>query len=152
MAWVRTATNASCSGARARACGRVAGGHAGEPQPTSQMLPAAVARPVVAQERPLQLDAQPLGTKGIPQPAQGHLVLDAVPGTAAQADEALAASEHVPKPHPRFSRRRSRPPLTRQAVRLGEDPAEVRPAARIGDEQREMAKLARSTLSASGLA
>ena len=73
--------------ARVRVRVDVARRHRRHPQPLRQPGEPAVARPVVALERPLQLDAQALAPEGGQQPPQRRLVVHAVARAAAQADE-----------------------------------------------------------------
>jgi hypothetical protein len=74
-----------------RACVRVrvdvARRHRRYPQPLRQLGEPAVARAVVALERPLQLDAQVVAPERGQQPPQGRLVVHALARAAAQADE-----------------------------------------------------------------
>src|SRR5664279_2020559 len=69
----------------------VAGGHARHSQPPRQLREPAVARPVLAQERPLELDPQALGPEHLSQPSQGRLVVDPAQRAPAQADQPLAS-------------------------------------------------------------
>jgi hypothetical protein len=94
---------------------------------------------VVAQERPLQLDTQPLGPEGVTQTAQRRLVMHAMQCAATETDEALAVSTHRVERHRGRRRRRAGPPVARLRMCGGDDPAQVRPAAGVGHEQREVA-------------
>ena len=126
----------------------VAGRHAGHPQPPRQPGQPPVASPVVAQERPLELDPQPLAPERLEQPPQGRLVVHPAQRAAAQADQALGVLEQ----------RRSSgttgavggPPaaLARMRVRAGQDAAEVGPAAGVLDQQRQMAPVVEVDLGA----
>ena len=82
-------------GARATVGVDVAGGHAGHSDPVGQPGQPAVAGPIVAQIGALELDAQPVRTKGLEQAAQRPLVVDAPGGTARQADQPGGAIEDV---------------------------------------------------------
>ena len=63
--------------------------HRRDAEPPGQLGQPAVARTVVALERALQLDAQPVAPEGAEQPAQRRLVADALARAPAQADEPL---------------------------------------------------------------
>ena len=66
----------------------------GTPSRRGQRGAGAVARAVVAEEGPLELDPQPVGPEGVEQAPRGGLVVDAAAGAAAQADQALGVIEH----------------------------------------------------------
>ena len=115
----------------------VAGRHAGDAEPPRQPGQPPVARPVVAQERALELDPQPIATR-TPRAAAA--------AWARRARRAARIRSGRPDPRrararlQRDARLRGRPrPLARVRVRAGEDPAEIRPAARVLDQQRQMA-------------
>jgi len=76
---------------RARAGMRVyvAGGHACHPQPPGERGQRPVAGAVVAGVGALQLDPQSIRAEGVEQPPRGRLVVHAMLGTSAQAEEAL---------------------------------------------------------------
>jgi hypothetical protein len=109
----------------------VAGGHARHPQPSRQFLQAAVAGAVLAQERTLQFDAQPLRSECVQQPAQGRLIMHSAQGAAAQADQPLGVIEHGRQRDRRVGGGRARTAFACVCVRSGEDPAEVGPSARV---------------------
>ena len=135
--WWRRATNASCSGARVRAC--------------AWTLPVAtVGTPSRGRARPAQrLRARSWRWNGrcsstrrwsVPegreQPAQRRLVVYAAVGAAAQADEPLRV---LLERLQRDGRRRLA--SDRAVVRVGarDDPAQVAPAGGVGHEQRDVA-------------
>ena len=140
----------------------VAGGHRGHAQPRSQIGQRPVARPVVAQERPLQLDSQPVSTEHPQQPPQRRLVVHPAQSAAAQAHQPLGVlldrrqgqlGRHVDPPHARADQRLpaadARPAgrtvldllvdrPTRVRVRAGEQVAQVAPAPLALHQQRQV--------------
>ena len=93
-----------------------------------------VARAVVALERALQLDPQMVGPEGGHQPPQRRLVVDAVIGAPAQADE--AARELLQRLQRHRRRRLARITVVHMGAR--DDPAQVAPARRVLDQQRDV--------------
>ena len=94
VVWWRTATSASCkrrAGARVRV--DVAGGDRAQLQLARELCEAAVARAVVAQVGPLQLDAKVVGAERLAQPRERRAVVDPARRAAAEADEALGVVE-----------------------------------------------------------
>ena len=121
--------------ARARVRVDVARRHRRHPEPLGQPGQPAVARAVVALERPLQLDAQVLAPEGGQQPPQRRLVVHAVARAAAQADEPGGVLLERLQRHGR----RRLAVIARVGVRAREDVAEVAPALLRVDQQREVA-------------
>ena len=74
---------------RARVRVDVAGRHARDPEPPAKLGQPPVASAIVAQERALQLDPQPLGSERVAQSPQRELIVDAAQRASAQADEPL---------------------------------------------------------------
>ena len=121
--------------ARARVGVDVAGGDRGHADALGQPRQRGVPRPVVALERALELDAQVVGAEDRVQALQAGLVVDALAGAAAQADEARRV---LLERRPRHPRRR----LVLVAVMdVGgrDDAAEVAPAGGVLDQQRDVA-------------
>ena len=83
----------------------VAGRHARHAEPPREPRQPPVAGAIVAQERPLQLDPQPVGAERVEQPPQRELVVHAAQRAAAQADEPLGVLEHRLERHVRLRRR-----------------------------------------------
>ena len=84
----------------------VAGGHRRHPQPGRQIGQRAVARAVVAQERPLQLDPQPVAPERPQQPPQRRLVVHPV---AARSRSGRPARRRAPRSPPATARAARRP-------------------------------------------
>ena len=121
--------------ARARARGRSPVATAATPSRSASAGEPAVARAVVALERPLQLDAQVLAPEGGQQPPQRRLVVHAVARASAQADEPGGVLlEHLQR-----HRRRRLAVIARVRVRAREDAAEAAPALLGLHQQREVA-------------
>ena len=80
---------------RARVGVHVAGGHARNAEPPAEPRQPPVAGAIVAQERPLELDPQPIGPERLEQPPQRGLVVHAAQRAAAQADQSLGVIEDV---------------------------------------------------------
>ena len=140
----------------------VAGRHRRHAQPGGQIGQRAVARAVVALERPLELDPQAVAPEGPQQPPQRRLVVHPAQGAAAQAHQALGVllerrqrqlGRDVDPPHPRPDQRLPAPVAgppgrtvldrlvdrpARVRVRAGEQVAEVAPAALVLDQQRQV--------------
>ena len=141
----------------------VAGGDGRHAQAAGQLGQRPVARAVVAQERPLELDAQAITAEAVEQRAQRRLVVDAVGGAAAQADEPGGVLDdrgerelrrHVDPPHAGADQRlvAALPGAPRGAilgvlvdrsarvrVRAREQEAQVPPAVLVLHQQREVA-------------
>ena len=81
------------AGARVRV--HVAGRHARHPEPLGHPLEPPVARPVVAQERPLELDPQAIRPERVEQAPKRELVVHAAQRAPAQADQPLGVLEDV---------------------------------------------------------
>ena len=162
--WLRRATNASCSGARSRACTwTLPVATVATFRRAARSASARLRARSCAQERPLQLDAQMVGPEGGQQLAQRGLVVYPVGRAAAQADEPGGAlghrgerqlRRHVDPPHARADQRLVAPsPLPARLavlqalvdrpacvrVRPREQVTEVPPALLGLDQQREMA-------------
>jgi hypothetical protein len=82
----RTATSASWS---------VAGGHARHTEPLRNPLKVPVAGAIVAQERPLELDPQTIGTERVEQAPERELVVHPAQRAAAQAHQPLGVLDDV---------------------------------------------------------
>ena len=121
--------------ARERVRVDVAGRHRRHAQPLGQPGEPAVARAVVALERPLQLDAQVLAPEGGQQPPQRRLVVHALARAPAQADEPGGVLLERLQRHGR----RRLAVIARVGVRAGEDATEAAPALLRVDQQREVA-------------
>ena len=121
--------------ARVRVRVDVARRHRRHPQPLGQPGEPAVARAVVALERPLQLDAQVVAPERGEQPPQRRLVVHALARAAAQADEPGGVLLERLQRH----RRRRLAVVARVRVRARDDVAEVAPARLRVDQQRQVA-------------
>jgi hypothetical protein len=120
--------------ARARVRVDVARRHRAQPQPRGERSQPPVARPVVALEGALELDAQALGPEGVAQPLERRRVVDPVARAAAQAHETGGVLlERLERHHRRRLLR-----ITRVGVRVRDDPAQVAPALLRLDQQREV--------------
>ena len=125
----------------------VAGRHAADAEPLGEVGQPAVARPVGAPERPLQLDPEAVAAEGAGQPPPERLRRRCVGGAGPSAARSKRARERpvasaarrgrrAPRPAPRASSAAGRGEgLTpgrrpRSAVGLGDQPAEVAPARR----------------------
>ena len=153
----RTATNASCSGARARACAwTLPVATHGTPSRRGQRGQPAVARAVVAQEGALQLDAQALGPERLAQPPQRRLVVDA--GSAqplrqtrpSACSSTVAAGRRADAVGGRHAGRGrvARGFVARVRVRAGEDAGKVATTAASSTEQRQVAAVVEVELGA----
>ncbi len=92
-----------CPGARVRV--HVPGGHARHPEPRRDSLKAPVAGAIVAQERPLELDPQAIGSERAEQAPERELVVHPAQRTAAQADQPLGVLQDVRELDERLRRR-----------------------------------------------
>ena len=129
--------------ANARVRMDVPGRDAPDAETLRDALEAAVAGAIVAQERPLQLDAETVCPKRIEQPPERELVVHPAQRATAQADQPLRVVQNIRELDERL-RGRSRL-LTRVGMRAGQDPAQVGPAARVLHEQRQVAAPGRVT-------
>ncbi len=117
----------------------VAGDDARHPDAPREHLQAAVARAVVTQQGPLQLEAQTLGAEGLAQPAQCPLVVDAMPGATREAHQPVRVLEHRLQRRGRLRGRRAGTSLARVRVRARENATQVRPPPGVLHEQRDVA-------------
>ena len=141
----------------------VAGRHAGHPEQPGELGEPAVAGPVAAPERPLQLDPEAIGAEGREQRAGRAR---SAPRAVAAGDPARPARRRGRSPRGRRGPRRARSsvgrggPRGRQRVglvargsrrgRIGEQPAEVAVAGRVGDEQRQVEGAGRAVAAEAG--
>ena len=124
----------------------VSGRHARHSEPLGESLESSIARPIVAQERPLELNSQVVRPEGVEQAPERALVVHAAQRAPAQADQPLGMFEHVGQLSERLRRRswaagaggRVQIPA-RVCVRARQDPAQVRPAGGILNQQGQVA-------------
>ena len=124
----------------------VAGGHAAQLQAGGERGERAVAGTVPGEERALQLDAQPLATKGLAQSPHALLVVHAVLRAAGQADQSLGVGAD------RLERDGGSRRVTRALAGVGvserQQPAQIAPALLHGDQQRQVAAVGKAQLGA----
>ena len=125
--------------ARTRVCVHVACRYAWHSQPLPESSEPAVASAIVAQERSLQFDSQPVAPERVEQSPERELVVHSAARAAAEADQPLGVIEHVAQRHVGLGRRSGF--LTGVRVGPGQDPAEVGPPASILDQQGQMAAI-----------
>ena len=145
----RTATNASCSGARARvwACTLPVATQASSRRRASSSRRRLRARSSRRNGRwsSTRRRSRPNASRSRRRVGSSWTPRSAQPLRQTRPSE---CSSTVVQRRRRLARGRARPPLARVRVRAGEDPAQVRPARGVGDQQREVAPVVEVDLGA----